>query len=79
MVLGLSGQDNRRKCRGELSGIILHGQKERWRQADLGCLMKQPTHSDLVKGIKKLITEHGDFVYKHYSGGLAGLTGVGDP
>jgi len=28
--------------------------------------MNQPSHSDLVKGIKKLITEHGGFVCKHY-------------
>jgi hypothetical protein len=40
--------------------------------------MKQPTHSDLVKAIKKLIAEHGGFVYKHYSGGPMGLNGVAD-
>ncbi len=40
--------------------------------------MRQPTHKDLVKAIKSLITEHGGFVYKHYSGGPMGLNGVAD-
>ena len=39
---------------------------------------KKPTHKELVKAIKKLITEHGGFVYKHYSGGPMGLNGVAD-
>jgi hypothetical protein len=36
------------------------------------------THSQLVKSIKKLITEHGGFCYKHYAGGPVGLNGVSD-
>jgi hypothetical protein len=39
---------------------------------------RAPSHKDLVKAIKSLITEHGGFVYKHYSGGPMGLNGVAD-
>ena len=41
-------------------------------------MAKQPSHSDLVKAIKKLVTEHGGFVYKHYAGGPIGMNGVAD-
>jgi hypothetical protein len=36
------------------------------------------SHAQLVKAIKKLVTEHGGFIYKHYSGGPVGLRGVAD-
>ena len=40
--------------------------------------MKQPTHNELVKAIKKLITQHGGFIYHHYSGGPLGFNDVVD-
>jgi len=39
---------------------------------------REPTHKELVKAIKKLITEHGGFIYKHYSGGPIGMNGISD-
>jgi hypothetical protein len=39
---------------------------------------KSPTHKQLIKAIKDLITEHGGFIYKHYSGGPMGMNGVAD-
>ena len=41
-------------------------------------MSKQPTHKQLVKGIKNLIESHGGSTYKHYSGGLIGMNGVAD-
>ena len=41
-------------------------------------MSKQPTHKQLVKAIKDLITDHGGFIYKHYSGGPIGMNGISD-
>jgi hypothetical protein len=41
-------------------------------------MTKHPTHKQLVKAIKDLTTEHGGFIYKHYSGGPIGMNGISD-
>ena len=41
-------------------------------------MSKQPTHKQFVKAIKDLITKHGGFIYKHYSGGPIGMDGISD-
>jgi hypothetical protein len=58
--------------------ITIHHELSSPRAKGEGQAVKAPSHKDLVKAIKNLITEHGGFVYKHYSGGSMGLNGVSD-